>query len=483
MPADARGSSRRGKPPEIASVTAAPGAPGAQTPGLRARIIEGTDAGRWVPLRPGAPPVLVGRRRALELPLEDPFAAEEHLALQCCPDGIGVRALDATRPVFVGAVRVMEAVVPPGTRIRLGASMLALETPRVDGDVRALLRAEGLALQSPAMREVAEKVLQLAPHTNTVLIEGETGTGKEVVARAIHRLGLRCNGPFVVVDCGALPGNLLESELFGHERGSFTGAERRHAGAFERAHGGTLFLDEIGELPLSQQPALLGVLQRRRFRRVGGGREIEVDVRVIAATYRDLERQAEIGSFRLDLYYRLASGRILIPPLRDRLEDLPVLVAHLSEELTGSPGGVALGAQELATLQAHRFPGNVRELRVLIERLHTMGRLDLGPARRPTVEPPPPSPTFDPGRARDPRSYRPGDAASPSIPPPPPLPDPGALPVPRYREARATALQDFERSYLGHLLEASRGNASEAARLAKMDRPFLLKLLRRHGLR
>ncbi|HSN98279.1 MAG TPA: sigma 54-interacting transcriptional regulator, partial [Candidatus Nanopelagicales bacterium] len=217
---------------------------------IRARIIEGTGAGLWAPLRPDAPPVRVGRRRELELSLEDPLVGEEHLALQCCPEGIAARALDPARAVFIGAVRIIEAVVPVGTRLRLGSSILLLETQPVDAGAREALRAEGLVFQGAAMAEVAETILRIAPHTNTVLIEGETGTGKEVVARAIHRLGLRANGPFVVVDCGALPANLLESELFGHERGSFTGADRRYQGAFERAHGGTLFLDEIGELPL-----------------------------------------------------------------------------------------------------------------------------------------------------------------------------------------------------------------------------------------
>jgi transcriptional regulator with GAF, ATPase, and Fis domain len=262
-----------------------------------------------------------------------------------------------------------------------------------------------------------------------------------------------------VVDCGALPENLLESELFGHERGAFTGAERRRVGAFERAHGGTIFLDEIGELPPSQQPALLGVLQRRRFRRVGGDREVEVDVRVIAATNRDLRDEAKSGAFRADLFYRLASVRVHLPPLRERLCDLPELVAHIAEELTGSPGGVALGKGELDALAEHGFPGNVRELRAMIERLHTMGGLDFGGA---------------PKTPRAPAAAGEGEGGGEEA-------AEGSLGS--YRDARAQTLADFERAYLRRLIDSCGGNASEAARVARMDRPFLLKLLRRHGLR
>jgi DNA-binding NtrC family response regulator len=309
------------------------------------------------------------------------------------------------------------------------------------------------------MTEVAESLQRLAPFSTSVLIEGETGTGKEVIARAVHRLSMRANGPFVVVDCGALPATLIESELFGHERGAFTGADRRRQGAFERAHGGTVFLDEIGELPLASQPALLGALQRRRFRRVGGHDEVEVDVRLVAATNRNLLVEVERGAFRADLYYRLATAGIWLPPLRKRLDDLRVLIASLLTELTGSPVPWPFDEPAMEALRAHAWPGNVRELRAVVERAVTLGRLDLGgprpslPAPAPTAEAPASTPTLPAGL-------------------------PGA-----YGDARAEALSIFERDYLRRLIESCQGNASEAARVARMDRPHLLRLLRRHSLR
>jgi DNA-binding NtrC family response regulator len=256
----------------------------------------------------------------------------------------------------------------------------------------------------------------------------------------------------VTLDCGALAPNLVASELFGHERGAFTGAERTHVGAFERADKGTLFLDEIGELPAELQPQLLGALERRRFRRVGGRNEIGVDVRVVGATNRDLRAEVNSGVFRLDLYYRLAVVVLRIPPLRERSADIPLLVEHFLQEC-GHVGGAAsvLSEQTLRSLLTYRWPGNVRELRNWVEATLAMGE----------------SPELSPHSQA-------GGAA--------PRADDDLLNL-AYKDARRTLLENFEHRYLKHLLEATQGNVAQAARKAQMDRTYLIKLIQRHALR
>ena len=230
--------------------------------------------------------------------------------------------------------------------------------------------ARHLVGSSAAIESVRRLVAQVAPSEASVLILGESGTGKEVIAQGIHRGSGRAEGPFVPVNCGAIPGELLESELFGHEKGAFTGAISTRQGRFELAAGGTLFLDEIGDMPLPMQVKLLRVLQERRFERVGSNRTQRCDVRVIAATHQDLERRVEAGDFRTDLFYRLNVFPIDVPPLRERVEDIPALVRRFVELMQGEGrGSVAIGDQAMACLMTYRWPGNVRELSNLVERL------------------------------------------------------------------------------------------------------------------
>ena len=230
--------------------------------------------------------------------------------------------------------------------------------------------ARHLVGSSAAIESVRRLVAQVAPSEASVLILGESGTGKEVIAQGIHRGSRRAEGPFVPVNCGAIPGELLESELFGHEKGAFTGAISTRQGRFELAAGGTLFLDEIGDMPLPMQVKLLRVLQERRFERVGSNRTQRCDVRVIAATHQDLERRVEAGDFRTDLFYRLNVFPIDVPPLRERVEDIPALVRRFVELMQSEGrGSVAIGDQAMACLMAYRWPGNVRELSNLVERL------------------------------------------------------------------------------------------------------------------
>jgi DNA-binding NtrC family response regulator len=217
------------------------------------------------------------------------------------------------------------------------------------------------AARSRVMHEVFDVLERLATTEVTVTLVGDTGSGKDVLAQGIHARSRRANGPFVIFDCGAVAQNLAESELFGHERGSFTGAVSSHAGAFERAHGGTLFLDEVGEMPLDLQPRLLRALEGRRVRRVGGTTDRPIDVRVLAATNRDLHEEVLAGRFRQDLFFRLAAAVVRVPPLRDRLDDLPLLVRGILQEI-GHPK-LQVTAPTLEILARHRWPGNVRELK------------------------------------------------------------------------------------------------------------------------
>ena len=236
-------------------------------------------------------------------------------------------------------------------------------------------------------------------------------------------------------------------ELFGHEKGSFTNADRARRGAFERADGGSIFLDEIGELPIAAQSALLGVLERQRFRRVGGDHEQSVSLRILSATNRDLRTEVNRGTFRADLYYRLAAARVVIPPLRERAGDVGLLARHFARELTGLDD--ALDASALAALERQAWPGNVRELRAVVERVVAFGPAELG------IEPA-------------------AESGEPSAP---------DAEIVRYRDAKATAIAAFDRGYLTHLLDVSKNNVSEAARRAQMDRPYLIALLKRHGIR
>jgi DNA-binding NtrC family response regulator len=440
--------------------------PSRQLSRVSVRVIEGKASGLSVALLP-AQPVSIGKSPDNQLHLDDLTVSRYHLELTLRRGEIEVRDLESMNGTYIGEARIARALVRPGTKLTVGSNTLLLVAE--EDDARSLRpphehmsdaapELPDVIAKSPAMRKVVESIVRLGASQVTVLLHGETGTGKEVLARALHDLSDRRDRPFEVVDCGSMAPTLIASELFGHERGAFTGAHAEHAGAFERAHGGTVFLDEIGELPLDLQPMLLGVLERRRFKRVGGVRERSVDVRVIAATHRDLRNATNIGTFRADLYFRLAVARVVIPPLRERPEDIGPLVRRFAEQLTGDPNAQPFDNRTLTALEAHPWSGNVRELRNVVESAVALGSVVLE-----------------------------GDGSSDGTSATPLLDDASgtaaellALP---YREARARAVAAFERRYLRELTEACNGNASEAARRAKMDRPYLLGLLRKHGLR
>ncbi|MBV8757650.1 MAG: sigma-54-dependent Fis family transcriptional regulator [Deltaproteobacteria bacterium] len=319
--------------------------------------------------------------------------------------------------------------------------------------------------ESAALREVLQKVEQVAPTSSTVLLRGETGTGKELVAHAIHINSPREAKPFVRVNCAALAPGVLESELFGHEKGSFTGAMERRRGRFELADGGTLFLDEVGDLPMEVQIKLLRTLQERELERVGGNETIKVDVRVVSATNRNLEKMIEDGEFREDLYYRLNVFPINLPPLRDRLEDLPVLVTHFVGKFARQMGVGPSPAQAeaMAKLREYNWPGNVRELENIVERAMILAKggplqashLDFG---KRTVSP-----------------------ANQSGPVPAVAPLPAAAPGDEGKSL-AERLLDSERKEIVAAVEKSRGNIASAARMLGINRSTLYYRLRKHGL-
>ena len=398
----------------------------------------------------------VGTASDNDLVLTDDTVSRHHCEIIRAPDGLHVRDLDSTNGTKIDGTRIREAMVQAGNVLKVGGVEIAFRPAAQKLD---LLPSEetrfGDAIgHSLAMRTIFGVLERIAPTEATVLLEGETGTGKDVLARAVAGASARAHKPFLVVDCGAVTYSLIESELFGHERGAFTGAVQQRAGAFELADGGTVFLDEIGELPLDVQPKLLRVLETREFRRVGGNKTLSANVRVIAATKRDLQREVAIGKFREDLYFRLAVVPVTVPPLRARREDIPALVAHVLK--SAGAGELSVSPETMASLAAHEWPGNVRELRNVLERstymARAMGSSEISVVTLPSAQAAHEATfSFDPERS--------------------------------YRETRAKYDAEFERRYVKWLLGRHHGNISAAAREAKMDRKHLHDMAKKHNLR
>jgi len=416
---------------------------------LRIEVVDGPDKGRSYVAESES--VTVGTAQGNHLQLTDPTVSRYHLEFRRLADRVQVVDHGSTNGILLHQALIERASVAPGTTLQIGRTSLRVD----NGQTLILPLAEEDALcdlrgRSAAMRHLMAQIQKLAETDLPVLVVGESGTGKELTARALHELGARAAKPFVTVDCGAVTPSLVQSELFGHERGAFTGADQRHLGAFETAHGGTLFLDEIGELPGSIQASLLGALERKRFKRVGGTQEIAVDVRVISATNRDVRAEVNAGSFRLDLFHRLAVAVLDVPPLRERLEDLPLLIEEfLVQAGSTRPLDVLFPAEAMTALRAHRWMGNVRELRNLVESTLAMGQMpEVGAL---------PAKTAAEGEGT-----------------------PAARP---YGVSREAAIAQFERSYVSDLLERAGGNVSLASRLAQLDRTHLQRLMKRHGLR
>jgi DNA-binding NtrC family response regulator len=405
--------------------------------------------------------IRIGKVEGNDLVLPEETVSRVHCEILRDAKGHLLRDLQSTNGTFLDGAEIREAYIRAGSVITIGAVQLKFQPfeERIEilpSDKEQLGEMVGSSLK---MREIFGLTERIAPTEATVLIEGETGTGKDMVARTIHALSKRKDQPFVIVDCGAVSGTLIESELFGHEKGSFTGATTTRQGAFELAHGGTIFLDELGELSLDLQPKLLRVLEQREIRRVGGNRTIKVDIRVVAATKQELQKEVQKGKFREDLYFRLSVVPIHMPSVRERKEDIPLIVrAFLAKMAKEGAPPREIDDATMQSLMAHDWPGNVRELRNVLERGVYLSPAGASGAPVKLVSMPSTgSDGFDAAAAPFNESKS-------------------------YRENKEQWENEFEKRYLTWLMQRAQGNISRAAREADMDRKYLHKLLKKHAI-
>ncbi|MFO0593279.1 MAG: sigma 54-interacting transcriptional regulator [Polyangiaceae bacterium] len=392
----------------------------------------------------------IGSAPGNDVRIDDATVSRQHCEIRVRADAVLLRDLSSTNGTYVGGARIREAEIPAGTLVRAGDSAFQI----LVGDGPTFLELSSrtsfgeLVGASVEMRRLYALLERVATTDTTVLVTGETGTGKDVVARSIHAASRRAAGPFVPIDCGAIPESLIESELFGHVRGAFSGAIADRRGVFEEAGSGTLFLDEIGEMPMALQPKLLRALETRTVRPVGASGTRPVDVRIVAATNRSLARCVNDGTFREDLYYRLAVVEAPVPALRDRPEDVPILAAHFYKQITRTDA--APPPDFLRGLASRSWPGNVRELRNFVERSVSLGMVGAsGPVSAPPVA------------AEDAE-----------------LAVPIHLPL---KDARQAWIESFELVYVRRILEKTGGNVTRAAQMAGVSRRFLQRLIVRLG--
>lgn len=432
---------------------------------------------------------IVGSSSNSHLRIDEPTVSRVHASFSLKQDGLWVRDLESRNGTFINGIRVSFARVPEGAMLRFGGNEAHMEEGSVPAESVGLWPASKfhhLVGRSIAMRTLFAQLNRLAQSDASIMIQGETGTGKEVVARSIHDASSRAQGPYIVVDCGALPENLLESELFGHTKGAFTGAVQAREGAFEAANGGTIFIDEIGELPLSMQPKLLRVLESRAIRRVGETQYRPVNVRVICATHRELATMVAAGTFREDLYFRLSVLPIRIPPVRERADDIPMLIEHFQKQA----GGPAFSPALMTELRGRMWQGNVRSLRNFVERAAVLGpheALSLMAADR---QDPPTGITRMPTNLveeEDTVSIQDGSLDAPAPPSSSlimPLEGMLAPELPldllsrNYRDFREAWIEHGERLYMNRLLEKHKGNVTAASKEAGINRTYAYKLLK-----
>ena len=421
-------------------------------PRSRLVVVSGVNAGAELLLERGT--YRVGSEPTSDLVLTDASVSRTHLVLKVLADAVEVTDPGSTNGSFLAAssreTRFTSIRISPPAALRVGRTELRLVFADAPVRARAPSTSESfgrLRGKSLPMRELFGILERIAPSDSDVLLRGETGTGKELCAEALHAHSQRKGGPFVVCDLASVAPSLLESELFGHVKGAFTGAVRDREGAFERADQGTLFLDEIGDLSLELQPRLLRALERRQVKRVGANAFQTVDVRVVCATHRDLREEVAAGRFREDLYHRLAVLLVQLPPLRERGADIPELAQAFATSLGADAS--ALTPRTQALLRAYHWPGNVRELRNVVERVVRLGDA----AEFPEGTTPPPA-----AAVKTPRNELP------------------------FKEAKEQLVDSFERDYVQQLLSANGGNISRAAKQAGIVRVYLQRLMRKHGL-
>ncbi len=335
-------------------------------------VIDGPDRGASFQLGPASPKAIVGTSPSADLKLGDRLVSRRHASFELAGPRLRLRDEGSTNGTFVNGVAVVEGLLRGSEEVRLGSDVLTVTPAGVVAEPRTSATGFARVLgASREMRRLYNLLERVAASQIPTVIEGETGTGKEAVAEAIHEAGPRARGPFVVFDCTAVPASMVEAELFGHERGAFTGADARRIGLLEQAEGGTLLIDEIGDMDLALQPKLLRAIERREFRRIGGNKALQADVRILSATRRNLDAEVEAGRFRDDLFHRLAVARIELPPLRKRRGDVLLLARAFCRELGGNDASISPAL--LARWEAHDWPGNVRELRNAVARTLALG--------------------------------------------------------------------------------------------------------------
>lgn len=399
----------------------------------------------------------IGKGPDNDIVIVDATVSRNHLVIEHTPQGYKVRDLGSTNGTYLDNARIVEAYLKPAMELRVGEVVLKLRAVHEDVTIDPVPEHTfgPMVGKSAPIRRIFALMQRVAPTDATILITGETGTGKGAAARAIHDASKRADNPLVTVDCGAISRNLIESELFGHEKGSFTGATHQRRGALEMCAGGTLFIDELDDLPLDVQPKLLRALDEREICRVGSHKPIALDLRVVAATKRDLREAVAQGHFREDLYYRLSVVTFTLPPLRERMEDIPLLAEGFLESATGSWADLPRSLRE--RLLSHTYPGNVRELRNLLERATYLEGFE---ALDPRV-----FPTEMRGAGSPSTEFRlTADYMHP------------------FKEAKESLIERFEREYLTRLMSRNDGKVTRAAREAKIDRKYLYMLLAKHDL-
>ncbi len=414
--------------------------------------------------------ITIGSNPENDICIQDDTVSRYHCRINQSDEHYFVRDLESTNGTYLNGVQIKEAFLDPGLILAIGDVQIRFNPIDEQIPVLPIMTEEfgGIVARSKKMREIFGILEKVAPTSATVVLEGETGTGKEVVAHTIHTLSKHAKKPFIVFDCGAVPESLIESELFGHERGAFTGANAVRKGLFELADGGTIFLDELGELGLDLQPKLLRVLEQREIRRVGGNAPIPINVRIIAATNRTLSKEVKEGRFREDLYYRLSVVTLTLPPLRDRPEDIPLLVRHFlhtksfNRDAKNEMRITKVMPEVLAKLAKYQWPGNVRQLLNIVERAVSFAHGD----------------TFQVGDIPDSILH-------------PVEKEVMVKRIPKEKEsskrepfkvAKEKIIAEFERAYLYNLLKVHQGNITQAAREADIDRKYFKKLMTKHSI-
>lgn len=414
------------------------------TTSWRLEVVAGPDRGKTLERSDGT--IVLGAGEGCDLKLSDAAVSRKHAEIHLFGEGAWVIDLGSRNGTRVGGQRVSRVLVMPGSSVTFGASEVRFYAAKQAPEPEPPESFGEFTTRSEPMQRTLQRLDRAAKTTSTILLEGETGTGKEILARAIHASSPRASGPFVVADCSAMVETLLESQLFGHQKGAFTGAIADQLGAFEAAAGGTLFLDEIGELPLSLQPKLLRALEARTIKRLGTTTDRAVDVRIVAATHRDLEVMVKSGNFRSDLYYRVAVVRVKIPPLRERPEDVTLLAQRF---LAGA--AAILSPEARLFLSGYSWPGNARELRNILEAAVAVS---------------------EPGAVLQPEDLLGLERAAPAEE------SPGD-----YHAAKERAVAEFEKRYVRWLVDTYGTNISRASKEAGITRNALAALLKRAGIK